>query len=146
MDFKELFTLGGKIALVTGAARGLGREISLGLAQSGASLVLADVVYPQETAELVEQSGMRCLAVQTDISDESQVKDLTKMAVAEYQRVDLLVNNAGVSQLSCFVFILQRFKLHDRHGHSRRRRLSVTVVKGSEVQGSPFRVIPSMYS
>ena len=100
MDFKELFTLGGKIALVTGAARGLGREISLGLAQYGASLVLADAVYPQKTAELVEQSGMRCLAVQTDISDESQVKDLTKMAGAEYQRVDILVNNAGVSQLS----------------------------------------------
>ena len=100
MDFKELFTLGGKTALVTGAARGLGREISLGLAQYGASLVLADAVYPQETAELIEQSGMRCFAVQTDISDESQVKDLTKLAGAEYQRVDILVNNAGVSQLS----------------------------------------------
>jgi NAD(P)-dependent dehydrogenase (short-subunit alcohol dehydrogenase family) len=95
-----LFTLGGKTALVTGAARGLGREISLGLAQYGASLVLADAVYPQETAELVEQSGTRCLAVQTDISDEGQVKNLTKMAGAEYQQVDILVNNAGVSQLS----------------------------------------------
>ncbi len=84
MDYRELFTLGGKTALVTGAARGLGREISLGLAQYGASLVLADAVYPQETAELVEQSGTRCLAVQTDISDERQVKNLTKMAGAEY--------------------------------------------------------------
>ena len=100
MDFRELFSLDGKTALVTGAARGLGREISLGLAQYGASLVLADAVYPQETADMVKQYGTRCLAVQTDISDERQVQDLTKMAAAESRRMDILVNNAGVSQLS----------------------------------------------
>ena len=100
MDFRELFTLAGKTALVTGAARGLGREISLGLAQYGASLILADAVYPQETAELVKQCGIRCLAVQTDISDESQVQDLIKIAGTESEQVDILVNNAGVSQLS----------------------------------------------
>ena len=100
MDLKGLFSLDGKTALVTGAARGLGREISLGLAQYGASLVLADAVYPQETADLVEKSGRRCLAVQTDISDENQVKALMEMAGAESQQVDILVNNAGVSQLS----------------------------------------------
>jgi len=100
MDFRELFTLAGKTALVTGAARGLGREISLGLAQYGASLVLADATYPQETAELVKQCGIRCLAVQTDISDERQVEDLIKIAGAESEQVDILVNNAGVSQLS----------------------------------------------
>ena len=99
MDFRELFTLGGKTALVTGAARGLGREISLGLAQYGASLIIADAVYPQETAKLVKQCGSRCLAFQTDISDESQVQELTKMAGAEYRQVDILVNNAGVSSL-----------------------------------------------
>ena len=66
--------------------------------------------------------------VLTDISDEAQVQKLTKMAGAEYRQVDILVNNAGVSQLSCFVFILQRFKLHDRYGHSRRRRLSGPIV------------------
>ena len=100
MDFRELFSLDGKTALVTGAARGLGREISLGLAQYGASLVLADAVYPQETADMVKQYGTRCLAVQTDISGERQVQDLTKMAAAEFRRMDILVNNAGVSQLS----------------------------------------------
>ena len=100
MDFRELFTLVGKTALVTGAARGLGREISLGLAQYGASLILADAVYPQETADVVKQSGTRCLAVQIDISDERQVQKLTMMAGAEYRQVDILINNAGVSQLS----------------------------------------------
>jgi NAD(P)-dependent dehydrogenase (short-subunit alcohol dehydrogenase family) len=96
MDLKGLFSLNGKTALVTGAARGLGREISVGLAQYGASLVLADVTYPQETAQLVKQCGTRCLAVETDISDERQVQDLTKMARAEYRQVDILVNNAVV--------------------------------------------------
>ena len=100
MDLKGLFSLDGKTALVTGAARGLSREISLGLAQYGASLVLADATYPQETAELVKQCGSRCLAVQTDISDERQVQDLIKIAGAESEQVDILVNNAGVSQLS----------------------------------------------
>ena len=100
MDYRELFTLDGKTALITGAARGLGREISLGLAQYGASLILADTVHPRETATLVEQSGARCLAVQADISDESQVLNLAEMARAENRQVDILVNNAGVSQLS----------------------------------------------
>ena len=100
MDLKRLFSLEGKTALVTGAARGLGREIALGLAQYGASLILADTEQPQETAAQVEQCGRRCLAVQTDISDENQVTELAQMAGAEYGQVDILVNNAGVSQLS----------------------------------------------
>jgi NAD(P)-dependent dehydrogenase (short-subunit alcohol dehydrogenase family) len=100
MDLKELFSLDGKTALITGAARGLGQEIALALAQYGASLILADTEPPQETAERVEQCGRRCLAVQTDISDESQVEKMTRMARDEFGQVDILVNNAGVSQLS----------------------------------------------
>jgi len=128
MDLKGLFSLDGKTALVTGAARGLGREIALGLAQYGASLILADTEHPQETAKRVEQCGRPCLAVQTDISDESQVEQLAQMAGAEYQQVDILVNNAGVSQLSCIVFFLQRLELYHRGSHSRGWRLSGTVV------------------
>jgi NAD(P)-dependent dehydrogenase (short-subunit alcohol dehydrogenase family) len=100
MKLDNLFTLNGKTAVVTGSARGLGREIALGLGHYGASLVLADAVYPQETQKLVEQGGNRCIAVQTDISDEEQVRNLIKTATAEYGQVDILVNNAGVSQLS----------------------------------------------
>ena len=99
MDFKELFSLDGKTALVTGAAQGLGREICLGLVQLGASLILADKEYPQRTAQEVEKGGGRCIATQTDVSDEHQVQELAHLAKAEYRRVDILVNNAGVSQL-----------------------------------------------
>ena len=50
MDLKELFTLSGKTALVTGSTRGLGKEIALGIAQYGASLIFVDLEYPKETA------------------------------------------------------------------------------------------------
>jgi len=78
----------------------LGKEIALGFAQYGASLVLADMEYPEKTANEIKQKGAPCIAVQTDVSDETQVKNLAEGANSEYGRVDILINNAGVSQLS----------------------------------------------
>ena len=100
MDVEELFNLKGKIALVTGAARGLGREIALALAESGASLVLSDIRNPMDTAAAVEAAGAPLIAVQADISDEVQVKAMAEKAVLKFGRVDILINNAGASQLS----------------------------------------------
>lgn len=100
MDIEQLFNLKGKNALITGAARGLGREIALALAESGASLVLSDVQIPETTADEIEKTGARCIAVQANVTDESQVKAMTESAVAEFGKVDILVNNAGLSQLS----------------------------------------------
>lgn len=100
MDVEELFNLKGKIALVTGAARGLGREIALALAESGASLVLSDIRNPMDTPAAVEAAGAPWIAVQADISDEVQVKAMAEKAVSKFGRVDILINNAGASQLS----------------------------------------------
>jgi NAD(P)-dependent dehydrogenase (short-subunit alcohol dehydrogenase family) len=100
MEASELFRVDGKTALVTGSARGLGREIALSLAQNGASLILADIVYPEETAVEIENIGSRYIPIRTDISDETEVENLTKKSLAEYKRIDILVNNAGMSQLS----------------------------------------------
>ena len=100
MDLNELFGLYGKTAVITGSARGLGKEMALAFARCGASLILADVEYPEETARQAEDAGARCIAVQTDISDESQVKNLAEITDSGYKKVDVLVNNAGVSQLS----------------------------------------------
>ena len=99
-DFLKLFDLTGKNAIVTGSAQGLGRKIALSLAQNGCSLILADIVHPDGTAEQIEKVGSRCIPMQMDVSDETQVKNLVKKAVSEYKRVDILVNNAGISQLS----------------------------------------------
>jgi NAD(P)-dependent dehydrogenase (short-subunit alcohol dehydrogenase family) len=100
MDSSELFRLEGKIALVTGSAQGLGKEISLSLAQNGCSLVLADIVYPEETTKQIEEMGSRCISVKGDVSDEAEVKNMVEKVTSEYKKVDILVNNAGISQLS----------------------------------------------
>lgn len=100
MDFPNLFKLSGKVALVTGSNQGLGREIALSLARVGCSLVLADIVYPKETERQIKNIGSHCISVKVDISDETEVKNLIKEAVYEYKKVDILINNAGISQLN----------------------------------------------
>ncbi len=100
MTFNELFVLDGKTALITGAACGLGKEIALGLARRSVSLILADINHPKKTAQQIKEIGGRCITVETDISDETQVIRLAEEASSEYGKVDILINNAGVSQLS----------------------------------------------
>ena len=100
LDFKELFSCEGKTALVTGSAQGLGEAVSLGLAQFGASLILSDIKYPRKTAKQVKALGAKCVAVEADVSDENQVKELAASALDAFGKVDILVNNAGISQLS----------------------------------------------
>jgi NAD(P)-dependent dehydrogenase (short-subunit alcohol dehydrogenase family) len=100
MDSSEMFRLDGKTALVTGSAQGLGREIAVGLAQSGCALVLADIIDPKETAEKVAASGSRCISVKADVSAEADVETMVGKALSEFTRIDILVNNAGISQLS----------------------------------------------
>ncbi|KPK28089.1 MAG: hypothetical protein AMK69_09375 [Nitrospira bacterium SG8_3] len=100
MNPKDIFRLDGKIALVTGSSRGLGKEIAKGLAQYGASLVLADIAYPEEIEEEIKGAGARCIAVRTDISNEEEVKDLNQKIRSEFGRVHILINNAGITQLA----------------------------------------------
>lgn len=100
MEIAELFRLNGKTALVTGSAQGLGKEIAIALGQNGASMILADIIYPEDTAKRIEDMGTHCVMTKTDISDESDVKNLAEKAISEYGKVDILINNAGISQLS----------------------------------------------
>ena len=85
-----------KIALVTGASRGLGRAISVALAKEGASLVLADKDSVDDTAALVKETGQRSLSARLDVRSESEVDRLVSRAVEEFGKIDILVNNAGV--------------------------------------------------
>jgi NAD(P)-dependent dehydrogenase (short-subunit alcohol dehydrogenase family) len=100
MGVLDSFNLAGKVGVVTGAAQGLGREIALALAQTGASLVLADVADTGATAREAEKAGSHCVSFRTDISDESSVQDLANQAFSRFKRIDILVNNAGISQLN----------------------------------------------
>ena len=100
MESVDMFSLHGKTAVVTGSDQGLGSEIALALARYGASLVLADLNIAENTVEKIKKLGASGIAVQADISDEEQVEALVRRAISKYGKVDILINNAGISQLS----------------------------------------------
>ncbi len=86
-------------ALVTGASRGIGRAIALALADSGYALAVnyaADAAAAAETVRLVNQRGARALAIQADVSDLAQVKNMIVIAEREIGPIVVLVNNAGI--------------------------------------------------
>jgi 3-oxoacyl-[acyl-carrier protein] reductase len=91
--------LAGKIAIVTGGARGIGGQIATAFAAEGADVVIADVLGEDAAApvlESVKKAGRRHLLVRTDVSDEQQVRAMVDAALAEFGRVDILVNDAGI--------------------------------------------------
>lgn len=88
-----------KVALVTGAGRGIGRGIALALAEKGWSLVInyrGNAVTADETAELVREAGGAALVVQADIGAAADRARLVQAALEQFGRIDLLVNNAGM--------------------------------------------------
>jgi NAD(P)-dependent dehydrogenase (short-subunit alcohol dehydrogenase family) len=90
----------GRVAVVTGAARGLGRVVASVLADEGYRLVLADLSPLEDTAAEVEAAGAAVETVTTDVASESEVAALAEQTIARFGRVDVLVNNAGVSLLT----------------------------------------------
>lgn len=98
MDFPR-FDVEGQVALVTGAARGLGRAIALALAHAGADVALGlrDVGSDGGVVAEVEALGRRALPVQMDVSDVGQVRAAVRRATDELGRLDILVNNAGIA-------------------------------------------------
>jgi (+)-trans-carveol dehydrogenase len=103
--------LEGKVAIITGGARGQGRSHAIRLAEEGADIVVCDiadqienVVYPMstradldETVELVEKLDRRCVAVQADVRDAAQVRGVVETAVDTFGKVDILAANAGIA-------------------------------------------------
>ncbi|HEX5816031.1 MAG TPA: SDR family oxidoreductase [Methylomirabilota bacterium] len=88
------------VAIVTGAARGIGRATAVALARSGFRLALVDVRAPElrETAGLVREAGREALALEGDVISFSATQRLAREVLAAWTRVDVLVNNAGISQ------------------------------------------------
>jgi 2-deoxy-D-gluconate 3-dehydrogenase len=92
----HLFSLAGRVALVTGASRGLGAGMALGLAAAGADVVLHASAPPSDTAKAVEQLGRRAATLAADLRDPSAPARLAADALAAYGRLDILINNAGI--------------------------------------------------
>jgi NAD(P)-dependent dehydrogenase (short-subunit alcohol dehydrogenase family) len=88
--------LNGKVAIVTGAASGIGNATALIFLREGACVVFADMKPPAEESLLGEHGG-RALSVEVDVSNEGSVADLVRRSVDRFQRLDILVNCAGVS-------------------------------------------------
>jgi NAD(P)-dependent dehydrogenase (short-subunit alcohol dehydrogenase family) len=88
----------GQTAIVTGAGRGMGRAVALGLAAEGANVVVAEVDEPsaKEVVDAIQKAGTRALQVKVDISSVADVRRLFEVTVAEFGGVDILVNNAGI--------------------------------------------------
>jgi NAD(P)-dependent dehydrogenase (short-subunit alcohol dehydrogenase family) len=93
------FSLDGKVAIVTGAAGGIGRDYSRGLAEAGAAVVVADVNGDgaNEVANTLEQDGLRALGVQVDVGNEESVAAMVERTKAAFGGVDILVNNAAAT-------------------------------------------------
>ena len=89
----------GQVAVVTGASRGIGRAVATALARAGAAVALAarSPAELETVAREIRETGGRAVVVPTDVRQEAQVEGLARRALAEWQRVDVLVNAAGVA-------------------------------------------------
>ena len=88
--------LAGRVAIVTGAARGLGRDYARMLSRDGVHVVVADVKGVDAAADDATSAGTRAIGVETDVTSRASVEALMARAKAEFGRVDILVNNAGL--------------------------------------------------
>src|SRR5258707_1264955 len=86
----------GRVALVTGAARGIGQAIAVGLAERGACIVLGDIDDVSETSKLIGDTGRPAVPVTLDVSDSSSIEAARDRVTDALGRVDILVNNAEI--------------------------------------------------
>src|SRR5438270_4618842 len=96
---KQLFDLTGRVAIITGGSIGLGRQMAEALAEMGANLVLCARKKErcEEAAHDLEKLGVRALAMACDVKDQASVEQLVSATVTEVKKIDILINNAGIS-------------------------------------------------
>jgi len=92
-------SLENKVVLVTGASRGIGRSIAIGLAQSGADVIIASrkIADLEKVAEEIKKTSRKCLAVPAHIGRIEEISNLVEKAIAEFGKIDILINNAATN-------------------------------------------------
>ena len=95
----------GRVALVTGAGRGIGKSIALRLAKAGADVIITNrnKEFSDQTRREIEETGQKCLAFQVDVTDVDAVEAMVKEALEEFTKVDFLINNAGITKDNLFM-------------------------------------------
>lgn len=92
----DSFKLDNKVAIVTGAARGLGRGIAIGLAEAGADVALVDILSTDDTKTAVEKTGRQAIGIKADLAMKESVNDIIDKTVSAFGKIDILFNNAGI--------------------------------------------------
>jgi len=110
MTVIEKFKLQGKVALVTGAGRNLGKEIALSLAEAGADVAVTSRTLSEikRTEREIKEKGQRALAIRMDVTDLNQVKRAVQKIISEFGRIDILVNNAATRSFKSLLEISER--------------------------------------
>ena len=100
----DRFKLDGKVAVVTGAGRGIGQAYALGLAEAGADIAVVDVIPMDETLDAVKALGRRAIGIKADLAKgEKEAPKIVAKVVKALGRVDILVNNAGIIRREPFL-------------------------------------------
>jgi NAD(P)-dependent dehydrogenase (short-subunit alcohol dehydrogenase family) len=89
--------LKGKVAIVTGAAQGLGKAYVIRLFEEGAKVVIADILDAKKVKQAIEERGGEVLALYTNVSDEESTKEMAQKTIERFGRIDILINNAAIS-------------------------------------------------
>ncbi|WP_088007335.1 SDR family oxidoreductase [Indiicoccus explosivorum] len=99
MHVMELFNLKGKTAIITGGGRGLGAQIARGFAEAGANIVLCSrkVEACEQTADQLEELGVKALALACDVTDPDDVRNVIERTMETFGAIDILVNNSGAT-------------------------------------------------
>ena len=93
---EKLFGLSGKVALVTGASRGIGQHVAVGLAKAGASVALISRSSAEETVKMIEEEGGRALCIRADVTKEAEVDAALEQVLDHFGSLDIVFNNAGI--------------------------------------------------
>ncbi len=106
----NLFDLTNKVAIITGAGRGMGRTHALALASYGARVVVSDVLEEGslDVVKKIEESGGEAIAIKCDISKEEEVDNLVKKTIEKWGKIDILVNNAGIADFKPFLEMTEK--------------------------------------
>jgi 2-deoxy-D-gluconate 3-dehydrogenase len=92
----DQFKLDGKVAIVTGSARGLGQAMAVGLAEAGADVALVDILDMSDSKKQIEKLGRKCVTITADLSKKDCVEKIVNTTVEQLGGIDILFNNAGI--------------------------------------------------